>query len=65
MLSNLLGLKAKTPNQWDAEKSEKADQSGYENVFFCFGLIRRYQIFPPFPRSIKDFLSFLVPTCPS
>jgi hypothetical protein len=46
----------KTTNQWDAEKSKKADQSGFNKRYF-FNL--RYQIFLPFPRSI--IFAFLDP----
>jgi hypothetical protein len=56
MFCNLLFVNTKTSKQWNAEKSEKADQSGSNKLNGV--VIRRYRIFSPFPRSIKVFILF-------
>jgi hypothetical protein len=50
---------SKKNNQLDADKNpNKSDQDGLKQPLsgLGLGLIRSYQIFPPFPRSIKHLL---------
>ena len=58
-ICNLLYIKTKNLNQWNAEKTEKADKNGSENMFNGFKIYRPLSDFSAFSASPKKVLFFL------